>query len=54
MAAASLNTTEVPSLLPEYRTRGFINCQDCHNNPDGTGEGGTQGGQPAARAGSRR
>ncbi len=35
-------TGEVPSLLPQLRTRQFISCQDCHNNPDARGMGGTE------------
>ncbi|MBI5764447.1 MAG: hypothetical protein HZA51_13070 [Planctomycetes bacterium] len=31
---------ETPSLLPEVRTRPFIGCQDCHNNPDARQLGG--------------
>lgn len=42
VAFPSRNLAEVPSLLPEYRTRRYINCQDCHNNPDATGDGGLQ------------
>lgn len=32
---------EVPSLLPQQRTRRYISCQDCHNNPDARDAGGT-------------
>jgi predicted CXXCH cytochrome family protein len=32
----------VPSLLPEVRTRRFISCQDCHDNPDARDNGGTE------------
>lgn len=35
-------TGEVPSLLPEFRTRPLIGCQDCHNNPDAIDAGGIQ------------
>ncbi|RIK63313.1 MAG: hypothetical protein DCC65_16110 [Planctomycetota bacterium] len=31
---------EVPSLLPEQRSRTLISCQDCHNNPDARQLGG--------------
>lgn len=33
---------EVPSLLPELRTRRLLGCQDCHNNPDARDVGGLQ------------
>ena len=42
----SRRSGEVPSLRAEYRGRGFIGCQDCHNNPDATSEGGTQADGP--------
>jgi len=42
VAFASRRTGEVPSLLPQYRTRLLISCQDCHNDPDAIGLGGTQ------------
>jgi len=42
IAFPARNLTEVPSLLPEYRTRELIGCQDCHNNPDAIAAGGTQ------------
>ena len=42
VAFASRRTGEVPSLLPQYRTRLLISCQDCHNDPDAIGVGGTQ------------
>ena len=42
VAFPSRDTSEVPSLLPEYRRSGFISCQDCHNNPDSIAEGGAQ------------
>ncbi|MFQ5805571.1 MAG: cytochrome c3 family protein [Phycisphaerae bacterium] len=42
VAFASRRTGEVPSLLPEFRTPRLISCQDCHNNPDAVGAGGTQ------------
>ncbi len=38
--------SELPSLLPEYRSRQLISCQDCHNNPDSVEEGGTQANGP--------
>lgn len=31
---------DVPSLLPEWQTRRFVSCQDCHNNPDAVSAGG--------------
>ncbi len=34
------NRDENPSLLPEYRSRSYISCQDCHNNPDARQLGG--------------
>ncbi len=37
---------EVPSLLPQWRARGFIGCQDCHNNPDSLAVGGTEANGP--------
>ncbi len=36
------HTGEVPSLVAEQRTRSFVSCQDCHNNPDSSDEGGGQ------------
>jgi len=33
-------TGEAPSLLAQWRSRLFINCQDCHNDPDSVGAGG--------------
>jgi len=33
---------DVPSLLPEWRTRRSMSCQDCHNNPDSVSAGGTR------------
>lgn len=47
---ASRNSGEVPSLLPEQRTRDTISCQDCHNNPDARQLG---GGGPNGPHGSR-
>ena len=41
VAAPSRRTGEVPSLLAEWRTRRFVSCQDCHNNPDAVSAGGT-------------
>jgi len=38
---ASRRTGEVPSLFPEWSTRRFVSCQDCHNNPDAVSAGGT-------------
>jgi len=32
--------TDVPSLTAAMRTRSFIGCQDCHNNPDARSVGG--------------
>lgn len=32
---------QVPSLLPEARTRPYMNCQDCHNNADARQLGGS-------------
>jgi predicted CXXCH cytochrome family protein len=40
VAFPSRNATEVPSLLPAYRSRQFISCQDCHNNADAVDAGG--------------
>ncbi len=37
----SRRTGEVPSLLPQWRTRRSISCQDCHNNPDAISAGGS-------------
>lgn len=37
---------EVPSLRTELRTRKFINCQDCHNNPDARQRGGATANGP--------
>ena len=34
------NAGEVPSLLPNLRTRDRMSCQDCHNNPDARQNGG--------------
>ena len=34
IAFPARNTSDVPSLIPLVRTRSFITCQDCHNNPD--------------------
>jgi predicted CXXCH cytochrome family protein len=31
---------DVPSLVPAQRTRSFLSCQDCHNNPDARELGG--------------
>jgi predicted CXXCH cytochrome family protein len=42
VAFASRGIAEVPSLLPELRTRRLISCQDCHNNPDSVSAGGVQ------------
>lgn len=42
VAFPSRQSGEVPSLRPELRTRRFISCQDCHNNPDGVSAGGTE------------
>jgi len=42
VAFAARRTDEVPSLLPELRTRQLIGCQDCHNNPDARSAGGAQ------------
>lgn len=39
VAFPARDIAEVPSLLPEFRTRPFISCQSCHNNP-GAAEGG--------------
>lgn len=36
----SRRSTDVPSLAPEFRTRLFISCQDCHNNPNAYDAGG--------------
>jgi hypothetical protein len=41
VAFPSRRTGEVLSLLPEWRTRRFVSCQDCHNNPDAISAGGT-------------
>ncbi len=38
----SVNTTDVPSLVPQFRSRLFLSCQNCHNNPDAMDVGGTQ------------
>lgn len=38
---ASRVGAESPSLLPEYRSRSHISCQDCHNNPDARQLGGS-------------
>jgi hypothetical protein len=40
IAVPSQGLDEVPSLRPEYRSRRFVSCQDCHNNPDGRSAGG--------------
>jgi predicted CXXCH cytochrome family protein len=37
---------ETPSLLPAVRTRTFISCQDCHNNPDARQLGGATANGP--------
>ncbi len=50
VAFASRLGAESPSLLPEVRSRGFLNCQDCHNNPDARQLG---GGGPNGPHGSR-
>lgn len=50
VAFASRNTADVPSLLPEYRQRRTISCQDCHNNPDALDAGGFS---PSGPHGSR-
>ncbi len=42
VAFPTRRTGEVPSLLPEVQTRRYISCQDCHNNPDARGAGGTE------------
>ena len=42
VAFPSRRSDEVPSLLPEYRGRLFIGCQDCHNHPDAGDVGGLQ------------
>lgn len=42
VAFPARNIAEVPSLLPQVRSRAYIGCQDCHNNPDSVDEGGTQ------------
>ena len=42
VAFPSRQTGDVPSLLPEVRTRRFISCQDCHDNPDARDAGGTE------------
>lgn len=36
----SRGSSEVPSLLPDQRSRTTISCQDCHNNPDARQLGG--------------
>lgn len=41
VAFPSRRTAAVPSLLPVWRTRRFISCQDCHNNPGAISAGGT-------------
>jgi predicted CXXCH cytochrome family protein len=38
----SRRSTEVPSLEPQWRSRVFISCQNCHNNPNAIDAGGTQ------------
>jgi predicted CXXCH cytochrome family protein len=50
IAFPSRGSNEVPSLLPEYRGRRFIGCQDCHDNPDGFASGGSG---PSGPHGSR-
>lgn len=40
IAVGSRNSNETPSLLPEFRSRSLISCQDCHNNPDARQRGG--------------
>ncbi|HVP11380.1 MAG TPA: cytochrome c3 family protein [Phycisphaerae bacterium] len=40
VAFPARNTGDVPSLVPLMRVRAFINCQDCHNNPDALDAGG--------------
>ncbi len=42
VAFAARDTGEVPSLLPQYRTRQTISCQACHDNPDSVGQGGVE------------
>jgi predicted CXXCH cytochrome family protein len=46
VAFPARQTGEVPSLLPQFRSRGFIGCQDCHNNPDSLSAGGTEANGP--------
>lgn len=41
IAFVGIRGNEVPSLLPEFRARRTIGCQDCHNNPDARQLGGT-------------
>jgi hypothetical protein len=40
VAFPARNIGNMPSLVPLVRTRAFINCQDCHNNPDAVDAGG--------------
>ncbi|MCG3126377.1 MAG: hypothetical protein CHACPFDD_01212 [Phycisphaerae bacterium] len=47
---AARDVNDAPSLLPELRTRPFMSCQDCHNNPDARQLG---GGGPNGPHGSR-
>lgn len=37
---------EVPSLVPEWRNRSFMNCQNCHNNPNAQEVGGSEANGP--------
>ena len=41
VAFAARDQAETPSLLPEFRGRAFLSCQDCHNNPDARQLGGS-------------
>jgi len=46
VAYPARNTSVVPSLSAQYRTRLFVSCQDCHNNPNGKSVGGTEADGP--------
>jgi predicted CXXCH cytochrome family protein len=42
VAFPARQSADVPSLVPQVRTRRFISCQDCHNNPNARAVGGTE------------
>jgi ribosomal protein L40E len=46
VAFARPSDGETPSLLPAYRSRRLISCQDCHNNPDARQLGGASANGP--------